>query len=126
MIRLTGIAVCVLFCALIVRERNKTLAVLLTLSGIICLFGETASEAVQLVKRIQNITDGINGTGGYIKLMLKVLAITLLTQALSDICRDNGENALAGVTEFSSKIIVVSLILPLFETVISIVDGIVK
>lgn len=126
MTRITGISVCVLFCALIIRERNKTVSALLTVGGIICLLGETAGEIARIVKHVENITESIDGTGGYIRLMLKVLAITLLTQTVSDICRDNGENALAGVTEFSSKVIVVSLILPLFETVISIVGGIVK
>ena len=126
MIRLTGIAVCVLFCAMLLRERNKTVAALLTAGGIICLLAETAGEAVKVVGNIKNITDSINGADSYIKLMLKVLAITLLTQLISDACRDNGENAIAGVTEFDAKIIVISLVMPLFETVLKLVGGIVK
>ena len=58
--------------------------------------------------------------------MLKVLAITLLTQWVSDMCRDNGENSLAGITEFGAKITVTVLVLPLFETVIKLVGGIIK
>ena len=37
-----------------------------------------------------------------------------------------GESALAGVTETAAKITVIALVIPLFETVIKIVIGLVK
>ncbi len=62
----------------------------------------------------------------YVKLMLKVLCIVIITQFTVDICRDNGENALASLTEMSAKVFALSLLMPLLETVISMVVGLVK
>ena len=58
--------------------------------------------------------------------MLKALGIALITQFVSDTCRDNGENALASITETVAKIAVIVMLLPLFETVFDIVSGLLK
>ena len=58
-----------------------------------------------------------------LRLMFKVLGIALITQVISDLCRDSGESALAGQTEVAAKIIIVSLILPLLQTVVKIITG---
>ena len=92
-----GISLSALILAVFLKEHNKTASVGLTLAA-----------------------------GAYAGLMLKVLGIVLITQFISDICRDSGENALAGQTETAAKIIVISMILPLFDSVINIISGFLK
>ena len=58
--------------------------------------------------------------------MLKSLCIVIITQITVDLCRDNGENALASFTEISAKVLIISLVMPLFEAVITMVMGLVK
>ena len=125
MIKLLALSVCVLFCSLLLKDNNKTFSVLLSLSGCIMIIVGVSNELIRVSKRVENMLEPL-GTQSYLKLMLKVLALTLLTQAVSDMCRDNGQNALAGVCEFGAKAAVAVLVLPLFETVIKIVGGIVK
>ena len=54
------------------------------------------------------------------------MGISIVTQVVCDVCRDNGASALASQTETAAKILVLSLLLPLFQTVIGIVTGLVK
>ena len=54
-----------------------------------------------------------------IKIMLKVFGILSIGAVTADICRDNGENALAGVVEIGVKIMAVSCALPVFQAVIT-------
>ena len=126
MTELLGIAVCVLFCSLIIKDVNRQFALVLSISGVCIILLSIVGEAKQLVDEIRGISDLYSDNASYIKLMLKALIITLITQIVSDLCRDNGESALAGVTEFSAKIIVVSMVLPLFKTIITIVGGFIK
>ena len=58
--------------------------------------------------------------------MLKSLCIVIITQITVDLCRDNGENALASFTEISAKVLIISLVMPLFQAVITMVMGLVK
>ncbi len=126
MVKLLGIAVSVLFCSLLLKDKNKPVAVLLSVSGACLLFFSAAGEVKTVVDGIKRIGNMNAQTASYLKLMLKVLAITLAAQLVSDVCRDNGESALASMTETAVKILVIALVLPVFETIITIVTGLVK
>lgn len=125
-IKCIGISICVLFCSLLLRNYNKTFATIVSIAGSAILFLLVSSQLSEIISKITQISSSISSTAPYIKLMLKVLGITLVTQFVGDICRDNGENALASMTESVAKILVVSMVLPLFETIISVVSGLVK
>ncbi len=126
MIKLAGLSLCCVFLAVILREKNRAFALAVSVFGVCLIFYSTLSELRSVISELNGITNDISSAASYFRLMLKVLGITLMTQLISDICRDNGENALASVTEISAKLIVVVLVLPLFEAVISIVGGIIK
>jgi len=126
MIKFIGITLCVLFCSLMLKDTNRQIAVILSITGVALLFFTAVGELSKIVKSVTEFSSSSGAALVYSKLMLKILGITLLTQVVSDICRDNGENALASMTLTVAKIIVVSMVLPLFETVIGIIGGLVK
>lgn len=126
MAKVIGISFCVLMCSLIVREHNKTFALVLSIAGGVLSFLAISDKAAELFAELMKLSSFAPSGVAYVKLMLKVLCIVIITQFSVDICRDNGENALASFTEISAKILVLSLVMPLFETVISVVTGLVK
>ena len=124
--KFVAISMCVLFCSLILRERNREIALIVSISGVAILFFSAVGKLSEIVEYVQNVSSFSSSVSVYIKLMLKILGISLVTQIVCDICRDNGENALASMTAIAAKLIVVSMIIPLFETVINIIGGLVK
>ena len=126
MIKFIGISVCVLFCSLMVRETNRQFAFIMSVCGVALLFFTATGELAKIINSVSGFSAMSSTAAQYIRLMMKILGISLLTQVVCDICRDNGENALASMTSIVAKIIIVSLILPLFETVINIIGGLVK
>ena len=126
MLKFIGISFCVLFCSLMLKDSNRNLALLLSVSGCAILFLTAAGELNKVISGVIGFSSGASAALSYSRLMLKIMGITLITQIVCDICRDNGENALASMTAAVAKIIIVSLILPLFETVINIIGGLLK
>ncbi|MBQ7203524.1 MAG: hypothetical protein IJS03_05875 [Eubacterium sp.] len=126
MLKFVGISLSVLFCSLLLKDKNRSLALLLSLCGGVILLLSAVSELREIVNRVGELTGDAPVSAAYIRLMLKALGITLITQFVSDNCRDNGENALASVTETVSKIAVITMLLPLFETVVEIVRELLK
>jgi stage III sporulation protein AD len=126
MIKVAGIALCILFSSLLIKSYNKAFATILSISGAILLFLTVSDKIGDVISVLNDLSSSVSISISYIKLMIKVLGITLIAQFVSDVCRDNGENAIASITEISAKIIVISLVLPLFESVIEIVTGLVK
>ena len=111
---LIGISLSALILAVLIRDYNKTASM---------IFIRIASDVSTIFNSLTHISSGVETAASYIKLMMKVLGIVLITQFTADLCRDCGEHSLASQTETAAKIIVVSMILPLFETVIKIVAG---
>lgn len=121
-----GIAAVCLLLAVFLKSQNKMFALLVTLGGAVLIFVISSDAAFNVFDALSDIEDSAGYTGTYVTMMLKVLGISIVTQVVCDICRDNGESALASQTEIASKIMVLAMLLPLFQTVIQIVTGLVK
>lgn len=126
MMQVFGIAAVCLLLAVFLKSQNKMFALLITLGGAVLIFLISSDAAFNVFYALSDIEDSAGYTGTYVTMMLKVLGISIVTQVVCDICRDNGESALASQTEIASKIMVLAMLLPLFQTVIQIVTGLVK
>lgn len=126
MTALIGISVSALILAVFVRDYNKTVSTLIMIAASVLIFFQIAGGLSQVFDTVASVSSSVESAAEYIKLMMKVLGITLLTQFISDLCRDCGESALASQTETAAKIIVIVMILPLFETVINIISGLIQ
>ncbi len=126
MMQVFGIAAVCLLLAVFLKSQNKMFALLVTFGGAVLIFLISSDAAFNVFDALSDIEDSAGYTGTYVTMMLKVLGISIVTQVVCDICRDNGESALASQTEIASKIMVLAMLLPLFQTVIQIVTGLVK
>ncbi len=126
MTALIGISLSALILAVFIRDYNKTASIVIMIVASAMIFLRIASDISGIFESLSNLSSGVETAASYIKLMMKVLGIVLITQFVADMCRDCGENALAGQTETAAKVIVISMILPLFETVIKIVTGLLE
>ncbi len=123
MIRIAGISLAALILGMFLRRHNKTVSLLLVMFGCAAVFFESISSLADIVDSLNELASGIGELSAYLKIMFKVLGIALITQIISDICRDSGESALAGQTEVAAKILIVTLILPLLQAVIEVITG---
>lgn len=126
MIKIVGIAVAVLMLSVILRQYNRNFSVLLVIAGTIIISFLIFGEIKDIFGVVSELSDNISGSSSYIKLMIKALGICVISQILADMCRDSGESALATEVEMSAKILIITIILPLFTAMINIVTGIIK
>ena len=121
MSRIIGIALIALVFGIFLKQYNKTAALLITLVSSVLIFWQAASSLADIMGELKSVTAGISESAAYIKIMFKVLVIALVTQIVSDMCRDSGESALAGQTETAAKIMIVALI----QAVLKVISGLV-
>lgn len=126
MIKISGIVIIALLLSVLLRNYRSEFSLLVVICASIIIFIMISEDLNTIVVRFSEITEGVTGTKQYINLMLKVLGISLIAQLLSDLCRDSGESALATQTETASKVIILIISFPLFESVIEIVTGLLK
>ena len=69
----------------------------------------------QTIEEITNYSYQMENAGYYMKIALKSLGLSLVTEIVADTCRDGGQTALASKTEFAGKVGILLLCIPLFK-----------
>ena len=99
MIQIAGIAAVCLLLTVLLRKENPTFALLVTVAGAGLLFYTVSKLAGSAFGILGDLKIAAGDTGAYIDLMFKILGISIVTQVVCDVCRDNGASALASQTE---------------------------
>ena len=123
MIKVVGIVLTALIINIVLKNYSKEFTFLINIVCTIIIFTLISKDLKGIVDRLTSISNEISVLLPYIKIMLKILGISMIAQLLSDLCRDNGENTLANQTELSAKIIILVTALPLFTTIMDIMIG---
>lgn len=126
MIKIVAIVFCALLLNIILKDYAKEFCVFINIVSAGIVFLMIFNDLKIIIKQVDTLTQSVVVITPYIKIMLKILGISMLAGLLSDLCRDNGENTLANQTELSAKIIILVTALPLFSTIINIMTGILK
>lgn len=126
MIKVVGIVLTALIINIVLKNYSKEFTFLTNIVCTIIIFTLISKDLKGIVDRLTSISNEISVLLPYIKIMLKILGISMIAQLLSDLCRDNGENTLANQTELSAKIIILVTALPLFTTIMDIMIGMLK
>ena len=95
MIQIAGIAAVCLLLTVLLRKENPTFALLVTVAGAGLLFYTVSKLAGSAFGILGDLKTAAGDTGAYIDLMFKILGISIVTQVVCDVCRDNGASALA-------------------------------
>lgn len=126
MIEILGISFCALFLGVFVKDYSKNVSLIIILAASGLIFYLLINQLIGIFEKLNEMSQAVGSAGEYIKIMVKVLGITLISQFTADMCRDAGENSLANQTETATKIIIVAMVMPLFETVLNIITGLLK
>ncbi len=105
---------------LLLKRNSPTFAIL----GEITLIAITVLAIVPEIENMLSIFESFQNLSSVsetsLKILFKSFGILVVGAVVADICRDNGESAVAGVVELSVKILAVSCALPVFTAVIEI------
>lgn len=126
MIKIFAVVIISLTAILFLKNTGREYSIILSFAVVIFLFAYSVNDLSSILTEIIGISDGVENLTPYIKLLIKILGISLAAQFTADLCRDCGENALASQTEIISKIVILIMIIPLFKTMINIVTGLLK
>ena len=74
-----------------------------------------------IVEQLKMLQGYIGISGKYIGILVKMIGISYMTQLAADICRDNGQSAVAGQLEVFCKITIAALGMPVVLTLFEVV-----
>ncbi|MBE6618899.1 MAG: hypothetical protein E7626_03835 [Ruminococcaceae bacterium] len=108
---------------LIIRQLKNDIAMPIS----VCITTALSITAIVLIEPISTYVSELAENvryGQYVKVMMKSLAVALVTSSSADICRDCGEGAIASKVELVGKCSIMLISLPLIKSLLTLAEEI--
>lgn len=123
--RICAIAVVSAIVGVLIGQIKKEISFAIKAAAGILIFGMIAVSIGPLIAELEGIL-GLGGVSEYAEIMLKSLGIAFLTHICATLCRDCGENSLAGGVEFAGKLEILILCAPLIGKILDLAAQIIS
>lgn len=117
-LKIVSFALAALFIFLLFKDKRSDIAVLVSLLAGVILFVSILASVTDIINFIKDISSRSNIDIVYIGVVLKILAISYLATFCSEICKDAGAASIASKVEFSAKILILTLAIPILMAVL--------
>lgn len=120
-IKIIGIALIALIIIILLKQYRPEFAIYISLLAgalILILVMDKLNGIVQLLQSLASKAS-INST--FIVLLIKITGIAFLSEFAVSICKDSGEGAIASKIEIGSKIVIVSMSIPIISSLLEII-----
>ena len=123
-IKIIGVGFVALIIIIVLRQYKPEFVVFVSiLAGIIIILMLT-NQFSTIINLIQNYANKTNINTNFIKILIKITGIAILTEFAVSICKDSKEEAIANKIDIGGKVLIISMSIPiiqaLLETVIKI------
>lgn len=125
-LKIAAMAIITAVLALIVKQYKPEYSVFIQLSGIVAVTLLAVSFIGGLTAAAGSMLSFAGLDAGYLKVLMKVLGVAVITEFGSDICKDNGNTALAGSVELAGKIVILTLSLPMIKAIAELAAGLIN
>ena len=120
-IKLIGMVLVCVGLISVLKQYNPVYAILAALACCTILFVSAMGRFVPLVEYVTQLAQRISTADVFP--VLKAVGIVLLAQIARDVCKDAGQNALAGQVELAARVLVMVAALPLFQQLLELISG---
>lgn len=119
--KIIGIALIALIIIIMLKQYRPEYAIFISLlTGVLILFW-VMDRLTGIISLIQSIKDKFSINTQFIALLIKITGIAFLSEFAVSICKDSGEAAIASKIELGSKIIIVSMSIPIISSLLEII-----
>jgi len=120
-VKIIGIGLISLIIIIIIKQYKPEFAIYVSIiSGIIIIYMifNKLEGIINLLKTISN-KSGINNN--FLDLLLKITGIAFLAEFAINLCKDSGEGAIASKIEMGTKVVIVSMSIPIISSLLEII-----
>lgn len=120
-IKIVGIALIAMVIIIMLKQYRPEYAIFISiLTGILILI-LVMDRLTGIINLIQSIEDKFSINTQFIALLIKITGIAFLSEFAVSICKDSGEAAIASKIEIGSKIIIISMSIPIISSLLEII-----
>ena len=111
--------------AALLRRFGGEFGLFISLAASIMIILAVVTSISPLIELVDELSEETGTASEYIMILMKALAVCIVTRLASECCRDSGEGAIAAKVEFAGKAAVLLIAVPLFRTILDIVRSLI-
>ncbi|MGM9978063.1 MAG: stage III sporulation protein AD [Clostridium sp.] len=118
-LKIIGFIFIALFLYLLFKDKRGDLAILVLLCSGVMVFIYSIGQINEIIIFLKSIAEKAGIDGLYLGVILKIIGIAYLSSFCSEICKDAGAGTLASKVEFSGKLFILILAIPILMAVLN-------
>ena len=119
-IKIIGIGILALIVIIIMRQYRPEFAIYISIIAGIVILLIAMEKMGEIVHLIQSISEKASINSKFLSILLKITGIAILTEFAVSICKDSGESAIASKIEIGSKVIIISMSIPIISSLLEV------
>ena len=120
-VKIVGIALVSLIIIILLKQYKPEFAIYISvLTGVLILI-LVMDKLTGIINLINSIVSKSNINTEFITLLIKITGIAFLSEFAVSICKDSGEAAIASKIEIGSKIIIISMAIPILSSLLELI-----
>lgn len=120
-IKIIGIALVALIIIILLKQYKPEFAIYISLLTGVLILVLVMDELTGIMSLIQTIADKASINQQFLTILIKITGIAFLSEFAVSICKDSGEGAIASKIELGSKIIIISMSIPILSSLLEII-----
>ena len=120
-IKITAVGLIAVIIVIIIKQYKPEFAIYISIiTGAIILY-MIFGKLQGIINLLQNISSKAGVNSQFLSLLLKITGIAFLAEFAINICKDAGEGAIASKIEIGSKVIIVSMSIPIISSLLDVI-----
>lgn len=120
-IKIIGIALIALIIIILLKQYKPEFAIYISLLTGVLILVLVMDELTGIIRLIQTIANKASINQQFLTILIKITEIAFLSEFAVSICKDSGEAAIASKIELGSKIVIISMSIPILSSLLEII-----
>lgn len=123
-IKIIAIGMIALIVIVVIKQYRPEFAVYISIIAGVLILMLAIEKMGEVVSLIQGISEKAGINGKFLSILLKITGIAILTEFAVSVCKDSGESSIASKIEMGSKVIIISMSVPIISSLLELMLGI--
>ena len=123
-VKVIGVGLIALIIIIILKQYKPEFAIYVSIVAGIIILVMLIDKLASIVNLLSNLTNKTGAGSTFLKILLKITGIAILTEFAVSICKDSGETAIASKIDLGGKIIIISISIPIITALLELIVNI--
>lgn len=120
-IKIIGITLVALIIIILLKQYKPEFAIYISLLTGVLILVLVMDKLTGIVNLIQSIANKTTINNEFLIILIKITGIAFLSEFAVSVCKDSGESAIASKLELGTKIIIISMSIPIISSLLELI-----